>query len=86
MAPPGLGHSDSRGSGRRTPGRNKTGTFERAGHFQRLVPAMFKTFLQQAGGTKALNRIRYSYRLTFKNAARHRDPQGRVSQMPDLHE
>jgi hypothetical protein len=47
---------------------------------------MFKDLLQQARGAKALNGIRYSYRLTLKNAARHRHCQSRVSQMPDLHE
>src|SRR6202795_4287341 len=42
-------------------------------------------YLQQARGTETGNRIGYTHWLTLKNPARHRNPQCRITQMPDFH-
>src|ERR1700687_846753 len=42
-------------------------------------------YLQQARGTKTGDRIGYRHWLTFKNPARHRNPQCRITQKPEFH-
>src|SRR5271166_6716738 len=42
-------------------------------------------YLQQARGTKTGNGIDYLHWLTLENPARHRNPQCRISQMPEFH-
>ena len=41
--------------------------------------------LKQSGGTKTGDWIGYLHWLTLKNPARHRNPQCRITQMPDFH-
>jgi|GEM_PF-4087175 len=42
-------------------------------------------YLQQARVTKTGDRIGYPHWLTLKNPARHRNPQCRITQMPEFH-
>jgi hypothetical protein len=42
-------------------------------------------YLQQARGTETGDRIGYPHWLTLENPACHRNPQCRVTQMPEFH-
>jgi len=48
-------------------------------------PCPFQCYLQQARATETGYGISYLHWLTLKNPARHRNPQCRITQMPDFH-
>jgi hypothetical protein len=61
------------------------GALEATRNGARPCPLFTNYYLQQARGAKTGDRIGYLHWLTLKNPARHRNPQCRITQMPDFH-